>query len=86
LALPSNLTLNINLPVKLTPGLTLTLTTNIALIFFFFFLDIFFIYISNVIPFPSFLFEKFPILSPPSPAPQPIHSQFLDVAFPYTGA
>jgi hypothetical protein len=39
-----------------------------------FLLDIFFIYISNVIP-------KAPIPSP-CPAPQPIHSRFLALAFP----
>jgi hypothetical protein len=43
-------------------------------LFFIFFLDIFFIYISNVIPFPSFLSNRppHPISSPP--AHQPIHS------------
>jgi hypothetical protein len=37
------------------------------LMYFFFLLDIFFIYISNVIPFPGFLSEN--PLSPPSPLP-----------------
>ena len=50
----------------------------------FFVLDTFFIYISNVIPFPSFLSKKSPILSPlplllkpPSPASWPWHSPIL---------
>jgi hypothetical protein len=45
--------------------------------FFNFVLDIF-IYISNVIPFPSFPSEN-PLSPPPSPC-------FLALAFPYTGA
>jgi hypothetical protein len=48
----------------------------------FFFLDIFFIYISNVIPFPGFLTRKTP--SPyalPHPAQQPTHSCILALAF-----
>ena len=49
----------------------------------FFLLDIFFIYISNIIPFSSFP-SKNPLSSPP--APQPTHSHFLALAFPYTGA
>jgi hypothetical protein len=49
----------------------------------FFLLDIFFIYISNVIPFPGFP-SKNP-LSPPL-LNQPTHSRFLVLAFPYTGA
>ena len=48
-------------------------------------LDIFFIYISNVIPFPSFPSEN-PLSSPSPPAPQPTYSYFLALAFPYTGA
>jgi hypothetical protein len=44
----------------------------------YFLLDIFFIYISNAIP-------KAPYTSP-CPAPQPIHSHFLALAFPCTGA
>jgi hypothetical protein len=42
-----------------------------------FLLDIFFIYISNAIPKPP---------KPHCPAPQPIHSCFLVLAFPCTGA
>jgi hypothetical protein len=41
------------------------------------FLDIFFIYISSVIPFPGFPCQKSPILSPPPPAHQPTYSCFL---------
>jgi hypothetical protein len=41
-----------------------------------FLLDIFFIYISNVILFPSFPSEN-PLSSPPPPAPKPTHSYFL---------
>ena len=52
-------------------------------IFFFFKLDIFFIYISNDIPFPSFLSEN-PLYTPPPPAPQPTHTPFLVLEFPYT--
>jgi hypothetical protein len=50
-----------------------------------FLLDIFFIYISNVIPFPS-LPSKIPYTFPLPPTPQPRHSCFLAQAFPYTGA
>jgi hypothetical protein len=50
-----------------------------------FLLDIFSIYISNVIPFPSFPFEN-PHPLPSPPAHQPTHSCFLTLAFPYTGA
>jgi hypothetical protein len=50
-----------------------------------FLLDIFFIYVSNVIPFPRFLSKK-PTPLPPAPAHQPTHSQFLTLAFPYTGS
>jgi hypothetical protein len=46
-------------------------------------LDIFFIYISNVIPFPSFLSQN--PLSLPAPALQPNYSCFLDLTFPYLG-
>jgi hypothetical protein len=52
--------------------------------FFFFLLDIFFIYISNAIPFPSFL-SKSPLYSPPTllhnpptPASWPWHSPVLE--------
>jgi hypothetical protein len=53
-----------------------------------FLLDIYiFIYISNAIPFPSFLSES-PLYLPPYSrlAPQPTHSHFLARAFPCTGA
>jgi hypothetical protein len=43
-----------------------------------FLLDIFFIYISNAIP-------KVPYTLPPCLAPQPTHSCFLALAFPYKG-
>jgi hypothetical protein len=50
----------------------------------FFSLDIFFIYISNVISFPGFTSEKH--LCPlPLPAHQPTHSYFLALAFSYAG-
>ena len=45
-----------------------------------FVLDIFIIYISNVIPFPS-LPSKIPLSSPYSPTHQPTHSHFLALAF-----
>jgi hypothetical protein len=48
-----------------------------------FLLDIVFIYISNVIPFPGFPSEN--LISPPC-AHQPTHSHFLALAFPYSGA
>jgi hypothetical protein len=52
-----------------------------------FLLDIFFIYISNVMPFPGLPPKApFPYPLPPPPAPQPTHSHFLALAFPYTGA
>jgi hypothetical protein len=51
----------------------------------FFLLDIFFIYISNAIPFPSFLSDN-PLYLPPLPASPPTHSHFLALASPYTGA
>jgi hypothetical protein len=44
-------------------------------------LDIFFIYISNVIPFPSFPSQN-PLPPPPTCSPLP----FLILSFPYTGA
>ena len=43
----------------------------------------FFIYFSNVIPFPGFPSEN-PVS--PRPAHQPTDSHFLALAFPYTGA
>jgi hypothetical protein len=48
-------------------------------------LDIFYIYILNVIPFPSFP-SKNPLSSTPHPTLQPTHSCFLTLAFPCTGA
>jgi hypothetical protein len=48
-------------------------------------LDIFFIYISNAVPFPSFPSEN-PLSSPHAPAPQPTYSCFLALEFPYIGA
>jgi hypothetical protein len=60
------------------------------LFFSFFLLDIYFTYISNVVPFPGFPSEN--TLFPPSPHPPPPsthqHTQtyFLALAFPYTGA
>jgi hypothetical protein len=53
-------------------------------IFLFFVLDVFFIYISNVIPFPAFPSEN--LSTPPSPAHQPTQSQFLALAFLRSGA
>jgi hypothetical protein len=58
---------------------------NEILFILLFLLDIFFIYISNVIPFPSYP-SKHPLSSPPPPAPQPTHSHFLAQVFPYTVA
>ena len=57
----------------------------IMLRFPFLLLDTFFIYISNVIPFPGFPSKKplYP-LSPPL-GHNPTHSCFLALAFPYTG-
>jgi hypothetical protein len=52
---------------------------------FIFLLDIFFIYISNVIFFPSFL-SKSPLYPPHCPDPQPTHSRFLALVFPCTAA
>jgi hypothetical protein len=51
----------------------------------FFLLDIFFIYISNVISFPDFPSKK-PLSDPPLPAHQPTHSCFPVLALPYIGA
>jgi hypothetical protein len=61
----------------------LNLTFN-WILFILFLLDIFFIYISNVIPIPSFSSENTLSLRPP-PAQQPTHSLFLALAVPYTG-
>jgi hypothetical protein len=56
-----------------------------TLFYFILLLDIFFIYISNVISFPGFPSKKttYPLLPPP--AHQPTHSHFPALAFPYTG-
>jgi hypothetical protein len=53
-----------------------------------FLLDIFFVYISNFIPFPHFLSEPPPPRIPfPLPLPtNPPHSIFPILVFPYTGA
>jgi hypothetical protein len=54
-------------------------------ILFLLLLDISFIYILSVIPFSAFPSENhYPLL--PSSAHQPSHSQFLALAFSYTGA
>ena len=50
-----------------------------------FLLDIFFIYIPNVIPFPGFPSEN-PLSHPPPLAHQPTQSCFPVLAFYYTGA
>jgi hypothetical protein len=58
--------------------------------FFVVVVDIFFIYISNVFPFPGLPFGS-PLSHPPSPClyngvPPPTHSHPPAVVFPYTGA
>jgi hypothetical protein len=58
-------------------AISLNYTQPIIIIISSILLDIFFIYISNAIP-------KAPYYPPP--APQPTHSYFLALAFPYTGA
>jgi hypothetical protein len=58
--------------VSLHSNKTLTVTNEY---FFSFLLDSFFIYLSNVIPFPSFPSEN-PLSPPPPPPPQPTHSRF----------
>jgi hypothetical protein len=61
------------------------------LIFFFFLLDIFFIYISNVFPFPGFLFRN-PLSHLSFPVSMRVllhsltHSSLPALAFPYTRA
>jgi hypothetical protein len=58
---------------------------NTHLFLAFVFIRYFFIYISNVVPFPSFPSEN-PLSPPPSPC-SPIHPLLLlALAFPYTGA
>ena len=54
----------------------------VCLLVFLFLLGIFFIYISNVIPFTNFPSEN-PLPLPPL-APQPTHSCFLDLTISYT--
>ena len=58
---------------------------NLVSCFFIFLLDIFFIYISNVIPFPGFPSEN-PLFHASASAHQPTHSSFPVLAFPYTRA
>jgi hypothetical protein len=67
------------------PLFLLCVTWIEASLFILFLLDIFFIYISNGISFPSFPCEN-PHPLPLPPAPQPTHSLFLALAVPYTGA
>ena len=50
-----------------------------------FLFDIFFTYISNAKPFPSFPSED-PLFTTPTPAPQPTHSFILALACSSTGA
>jgi hypothetical protein len=64
--------------------LGLSYLTQDDIFFLSFLLDIFFIYISNVIPFPGFP-SKNPLSLPPPPAHQPTHSCFLALEFPYMG-
>jgi hypothetical protein len=72
------------------PALFLNLFLPLPITFRIFLLDIFFIYISNIIPFLSFSLPK--IASPSTlplplpPAYQPTHSCFLVLAFTHTGA
>jgi hypothetical protein len=70
--------------LKIISSMTLYHKIQLLHFYLFYLLDIFFIYISNAIPFPSFLSEN--PLYPPCPAPQPTHSCFLALAFTYTGA
>jgi hypothetical protein len=58
---------------------------SLVLFLFFFSLDIFFIYISNVIPFPSFPFEN-PLSPPPFPYSPSHPFPFPVLAFSYPGA
>jgi hypothetical protein len=59
--------------------------TSACFFSFLFSLDIFFIYITNVIPFPGFP-SKNPLSDPSPPDHQSTHSHFLALASPYTGA
>ena len=62
-----------------------SMTCGLFILFYFkILLDIFFIYITNVIPFPGFTSETLFHSSQPL-GPQPIHSQFPVLVFPYTG-
>jgi hypothetical protein len=55
--------------------------------FFLFLLDIYIIYILNVIPFLGFAPPEASYLNPPPPAPYlPTHSHLTALAFTYTGA
>jgi hypothetical protein len=63
-----------HLMIQLLPRIPISEHSHISFFFFWkFLLDIFFIYISNVIPFPGFP-SKNPLSPPPPPAPQPTHS------------
>ena len=57
--------------------------SHYSILSFDFVLDIFFMYISNVNPFPSIL-SKNPLFSPPPHSKEPILSCFLALVFPYT--
>jgi hypothetical protein len=60
---------------RVYPALNFTITMATLSVFFSFLLDIFFIYISNAIPFPSFLSQN-PVYPPPSPC-SPTHPLML---------
>jgi hypothetical protein len=75
-----------NFPVQFhNPFLLLLLLLFCFVFVLFLFFIRYFLYISNVIPFPSFPSEN-PLSSPAPPAHQSTHSHFLALAFPYTGA
>ena len=69
----------------IAPGLASSEVPLFVLFVCLFLLDIFFIYISNAIPFPSFLSEN-TLSPPPLPALQPTHSCFLALVSPCIGA
>jgi hypothetical protein len=84
-------------PVPVEPRNYIGFFFNLLIFFNFYFLwktfllDIFFIYISNVIPFPGSLPEaSYPIPSPPASmkvsSHPPTHFCLPALAFPYTGA